>query len=151
MTLRDLGEHHLKDLTSPEHIFQLQVPGLQAEFPPLKTLDAFPNNLPAQLTSFIGRQRELAETTERLASARLLTLIGPGGTGKTRLSVQLGSEVLSQYPDGVWLVELAPVSDPGLVLQTVAVVLQSARATGDHTTRAGDQFPAGQTIAADPG
>ncbi len=123
VTLRDLGEHHLKDLSSPEHIFQLQIPDLPAEFPALKTLDAFPNNLPAQLTSFVGRQRELADMIEKLASTRLLTLIGPGGTGKTRLSVQLGSEVLSKYPDGVWLVELAPVSDPNLVLQSVAVVL----------------------------
>ncbi len=123
VTLRDLGEHHLKDLTSPEHIFQLEYTGLPAEFPALKSIDAFPNNLPAQLTSFIGRRGELAETAERLATTRLLTLIGPGGTGKTRLSVQLGTELLGQFPDGVWLVELAPVSDPGLVLQTVAVVL----------------------------
>jgi predicted ATPase/class 3 adenylate cyclase len=123
VTLRDLGEHHLKDLTSPEHIFQLQYPGLQAGFPPLRTLDAYPNNLPVQLTSFIGRQRELAETADRLASTRLLTLIGPGGTGKTRLALQLGADLLEQFPDGVWLVELAPVSDPGLVLQTVAAML----------------------------
>jgi predicted ATPase/class 3 adenylate cyclase len=122
-SLHDLGSHRLKDLSSPEHVYQLLAPGLQAEFPALKSLDATPSNLPAQLTSFVGRRRELAEATQRLASTRLLTVVGPGGTGKTRLTVQLGADVLGQFPDGAWLVELAPVSDPELVLQSLAAVL----------------------------
>src|SRR5678816_3742653 len=81
------------------------------------------NNLPSQLTSFIGRERELKEAKEKLLSARLLTLIGPGGTGKTRLSLQLGADVLPLFTDGVWFIELAPLADPELILQTVANVL----------------------------
>ncbi len=100
-SLRDLGEHRLKDLVRPEHVFQLNHSGLPAEFPPLRSVDAFPNNIPIQLTSFIGRDRELAEATARLASSRLLTLIGPGGTGKTRLGLQLAADLLPSYSDGV--------------------------------------------------
>ncbi len=121
-SLRDLGEHRLKDLVRPEHVFQLNHSGLPAEFPPLSSVDAYPNNIPIQLTSFIGRDRELAEATARLASSRLLTLIGPGGTGKTRLGLQLAADLLPSYSDGVWVAELAPVADPALVLQTVASV-----------------------------
>ena len=97
--------------------------GLRVEFPPLKTLSVLPNNLPVQLNSFVGRERELAQTKDLLASAHLLTLIGPGGTGKTRLTLQLAAEVLPEFADGVWLVELAPLADPALVLQTVAATL----------------------------
>jgi predicted ATPase/class 3 adenylate cyclase len=121
-SLRDLGEHRLKDLVRPEHVFQLNHPDLPAEFPAIRSIDAYPNNLPVQLTSFIGRERELEAAKERLASAHLLTLIGPGGTGKTRLSLQLAAELLPTYPDGVWVAELAALSDPSLVLQTVASV-----------------------------
>jgi predicted ATPase/class 3 adenylate cyclase len=127
MSLRDLGEHRLKDLVRPEHVFQLEHPSLEADFPPLASLDAFPNNLPIQLTSFVGRERELREARERLASARLLTLIGPGGTGKTRLSLQLAAEVLPEYRDGVWLVELAPLSDPDLIVPTIAAIFHVRR------------------------
>jgi predicted ATPase/class 3 adenylate cyclase len=121
-SLRDLGEHRLKDLVRPEHIFQLSHPALEADFPALRSVDAYPNNIPIQLTTFIGRERELKEAKERLASARLLTLIGPGGTGKTRLGLQLAADLLPSYEDGVWVAELAPLSDPALVLQTVATV-----------------------------
>jgi predicted ATPase/class 3 adenylate cyclase len=121
-SLRDLGEHRLKDLIRSEHVFQLTHPALPNDFPPLKSIDAFPNNLPVQLTSFIGREHEMAEARERLASARLLTLIGPGGTGKTRLSLQLAADLLPTFPDGVWLAELAPLTDPALVVQTVGSV-----------------------------
>ncbi|MBI3737799.1 MAG: adenylate/guanylate cyclase domain-containing protein, partial [Chloroflexi bacterium] len=121
-SLRDLGEHRLKDLVRPEHVFQLTHPDLPADFPSLNSLDAFPNNLPIQLTSFIGREREITEAKKRLASARLLTLIGPGGTGKTRLSLQIGADLLPSYADGVWLVELAPLADPSLVVQTLSSV-----------------------------
>ena len=122
-SLRDLGEHRLRDLVRSEHVFQLAVPGLPADFPPLKSIDAFPNNLPVQLTSFIGRERELEEARNRLVPAHLLTLIGPGGTGKTRLALQLAADLLPLFPDGVWLAELAPLTDPALVVQSVASVL----------------------------
>ena len=121
--LHDLGEHRLKDLTRPEHVFQLSSPGLPSDFPPLRSLNTLPNNLPIQLTSFIGREGEMAEAKRLLATTRLLTLTGPGGTGKTRLSLQLAADVLDVFPDGVWLAELAPLSDPALVPQTVASVL----------------------------
>jgi predicted ATPase/class 3 adenylate cyclase len=116
----DLGQHHLKGLNRPEHIYQLNASGLQQEFPPLKSQTYATNNLPTQLTSFVGRERELAEANSRLESARLLTLIGPGGTGKTRISIQLGSQLISSFKDGVWLVEFAPISDPSLVIKTIA-------------------------------
>src|SRR3990172_7143159 len=107
----DLGYHRLKGLNRAEHIFQLHAPDLQRDFPALKSLTHATDNLPAQLTSFVGRERELAEGRSRLEDARLLTLIGPGGTGKTRLSIQLGSRLLSNFKDGVWLVEFASIAD----------------------------------------
>jgi len=119
----DLGQHHLKGLKRAERIHQLNAPGLQENFPALNSLTYATNNLPTQLTSFIGRERELAEAQSRLEDARLLTLIGPGGTGKTRLSIQLGSKLMSALKDGVWLVEFAPISDPSLVMQTIASAL----------------------------
>ncbi len=133
-TLLDLGEHHLKGLLHAEKIYQLVAPDLQKDFPPLNSVSTATNNLPAQLTSFIGRERELRDAKEKLSpspagrgvrgeGARLLTLIGPGGTGKTRLSLQLGAEVLPNFADGVWFIELAPLADPTLILQTVASVL----------------------------
>ncbi|HET9589240.1 MAG TPA: adenylate/guanylate cyclase domain-containing protein, partial [Anaerolineales bacterium] len=122
MTLFDLGEHRLKDLTRTERIFQLNATGLPKSFPPLKSIDTVPNNLPLQLTSFIGRGHELVQAKQKLEGARLLTLIGPGGTGKTRLSLQLASDLLSSFRDGVWLVELAPLANPALVLQSIASV-----------------------------
>ncbi len=123
VVLQDLGEHRLKDLTRPEHVFQLSSPGLPTDFPPLRSLNTLPNNLPVQLTSFIGREDEMAEAKRLLATTRLLTLTGPGGTGKTRLSLQVAADVLDVFPDGAWLAELAPLSDPVLVSQTVASVL----------------------------
>lgn len=120
--LIDMGERQLKDVVRPEHLYQLAVPDLPSEFPALKTLKVVNHNLPTNLTSFIGRERELALSKEKLEDARLLTLIGPGGTGKSRLSVQLGGEILPAFSDGVWLVELAPLADPNLIMQTVASV-----------------------------
>jgi predicted ATPase/class 3 adenylate cyclase len=124
VSLMDLGEHRLKDLTRPERLFQLVAPDLVSEFPLLHSLNVLPNNLPSQMTSFIGREREMQEVRKLLASARLLTLIGPGGTGKTRLSLQLAADQMSAFKDGVWLVELAPLSDPALILSTIASVLE---------------------------
>ena len=118
----DLGEHHLKDVIQKQHLYQLNLDGLPVEFPPLKTQKVINHNLPIKLTSFIGRGRELQEIKTRLESARLLSLIGPGGTGKTRLSIQLGGELLHQFPDGVWMIELAPISDPAFIPQSIASV-----------------------------
>lgn len=118
--LRDLGNHRLKDVREPEHLLQVLHPDLQADFPPLRTLDARPNNLPIQLTSFIGREREMAEVKRLLSVSRLVTLTGSGGAGKTRLALQVAAEILDGYPDGVWLAEFAPITDPALVPKTVA-------------------------------
>ncbi len=126
----DLGQHHLKGLNRAEHIYQLNASGLQGEFPPLKSLTYATDNLPTQLTSFIGRERELMEAKSRLESARLLTLIGPGGTGKTRLSIQLGSQLIPNFKDGVWLVEFAPIADPSLIMQTIASTFDISEVPG---------------------
>jgi predicted ATPase/class 3 adenylate cyclase len=130
VSLRELGVHRLKDLQRPEPILQLAHPDLPAEFPPLRSLEAFAHNLPVQLTRFIGRERELTEAKRLLASTHLLTLTGAGGCGKTRLALQVAAELLDApdpgadmpCPDGAWLVELAALSDPTLVPQTVASV-----------------------------
>jgi predicted ATPase/class 3 adenylate cyclase len=114
-SLRDMGEHKFKDVPYPIRVFQLVTSGLQNEFPALRALDIIPNNLPTQLTSFIGREKEVADIKNLLGNTHLLTLIGPGGTGKTRLSLQAGTDLLHSYPHGVWLIELAPVSDPAAV------------------------------------
>ena len=106
VTLRDLGSLRLRDLASPEHVYQLVHPQLRQDFPALRSLEATPNNLPLQLTSFVGRERELAEVKKVLANSRLLTLLGVGGIGKTRLSLQVAADLMDDYPDGVWFVEL---------------------------------------------
>ncbi len=123
VSLRDLGTHRLKDLREPEHLLQVVHPDLRADFPPVKSLDVFPNNLPVQLTSFIGREQEQAEVRRLLSATRLLTLTGSGGAGKTRLALQVAADVTKGYPDGVWLAELAPIADPALVPKTVASAL----------------------------
>jgi predicted ATPase/class 3 adenylate cyclase len=118
--LRDLGEHRLKDLAHPERIFQLVIDGCPTEFPALRTLDRVPNNLPLQVTTFIGREKEIKDGLRLLDRTRLLTLTGPGGTGKTRLSLQLAAEAGPGFPDGTFWVPLAPISDPALVASTIA-------------------------------
>jgi predicted ATPase/class 3 adenylate cyclase len=123
VSFRDLGEHRLKDLPRPERIFQVVADGLPAEFEPLRSMDARPNNLPVQLTSFVGRRRELEEVEEGLRHSRLLTLTGPGGTGKTRLALRAAIELLPESKDGAFFVALAPITDPALVLPTVAQAL----------------------------
>jgi predicted ATPase len=122
-SLKDLGEHRLRDLSGSLHIFQLQHADLPWDFPALKSLDALPNNLPNQVTSFVGREQEVAQVKDLLLTCRLLTLTGAGGSGKSRLSIQVAAEVLEQYPDGLWFVELAPLSQAALVTQTVAGAL----------------------------
>jgi predicted ATPase/class 3 adenylate cyclase len=123
LTLKDLGMHRLKDLARPERLFQLTVEGLPSDFPPLKTVEATPNNLPTQLTSFIGRDDQVREAKQLLARSRLLTLTGPGGTGKTRLSLEIAANVLDQFPDGVYFVPLSAIHDPELVPSAIAQAL----------------------------
>jgi predicted ATPase/class 3 adenylate cyclase len=135
--LRALGEHRLKDLR-PERLFQLVIGGLRTDFPPIRSLDRRPNNLPTQLTSFVGRDAELAEAGRLLESSRLLTLTGPGGTGKTRLSLQLAASVSDAFPDGIWFVALEPVRDPGLIggtiLTTLGLIETAGRSARDVLT-----------------
>ncbi|WP_309716778.1 adenylate/guanylate cyclase domain-containing protein [Armatimonas sp.] len=109
-SLRDMGVHQLKDLASPEHIYQLEHPELPSQFPPIRSLSTHPNNLPQQVTQFIGREKETVAVRELLGQTRLLTLTGAGGTGKTRLALQVAAELLERFPDGTWLVELASLS-----------------------------------------
>lgn len=130
INVRDMGKHRLKDLAYPEHIFQLLCPDLPTDFPSLKSLDARPHNLPIQLTSFIGRERETKSVKMLMAQTRLLTLTGPGGCGKTRLALHVAADLLEEYPDGVWLVELATLSEPALIPQTVASVLKVREQAG---------------------
>src|SRR5262249_48130865 len=130
-SLKELGPHRLKDLTRAEPLFQLTHPELPVEFPPLRSLEALAHNLPVPSTSFSGREREIAAVKRLLSTAihasgvgtRLLTLTGAGGCGKTRLALQVAAELVEEYADGAWLVELAALSDPGLVPQTVASTL----------------------------
>ena len=123
VTLRQMGEHRLKDLSRPERIWDLVIEGLTTDFPPLRTLNAVPNNLPTQLTSFLGRQHEIAEGRQLLMDGRLLTLTGPGGTGKTRLSLQLAADATDRFPDGIYFVPLGTISQSDLVLPTIAQAL----------------------------
>jgi len=122
VSLRDLGEHRLKDLQRPEHIFQLVHPELPADFSAITSLNRLPNNLPSQPTVFIGRQSELDEINNLLVAdtVRLVTLIGPGGTGKTRLALQSGAELFDRFVDGTYFIDLAPIRDPDSVLASIA-------------------------------
>lgn len=119
VTLRDLGAHRLKDLDQSEHLVQLNMAGLDQQFPPIRSLET-PSNLPVELTSFVGRQREVDEASELLATTRLLTLTGPGGTGKTRLAIRVAAGLGSSFGDGVFFVDLSSLTDPALVGATVA-------------------------------
>jgi predicted ATPase/class 3 adenylate cyclase len=130
VALRDLGSVRLRDLALAERVFQLVHPSLRRDFPALRSLEATPNNLPQQLTSFIGREAVLAHIKELLAQSRLLTLFGVGGIGKTRLSMQVAADGIDNFPDGVWLVELATLRDPQLVPQAVASALGVKEAAG---------------------
>ena len=122
VSLLNLGEHHLRGLLQSEQIFQLIVPDLEQAFPPLKSVPTKTNNLPTQVTSFIGREKEKAEIQALLDSRRLVTLTGSGGTGKTRLSQEVGAQMLSDFPHGVWIIELAPLTDPSQIIPSIAQV-----------------------------
>jgi predicted ATPase/class 3 adenylate cyclase len=122
-SLRDLGVHRLRGIADPERLHELVVEGLAADFPAPRTLDARPNNLPLQLTSFVGREEEIAEVERLLGQTRLLTLTGPGGSGKTRLALRVAADLLPRYSDGACFVDLSPVTDPALVPAAVANAL----------------------------
>lgn len=131
--LKDMGEHRLKDVLHAAHLYQIYSPDLTSEFPALKTLDRPMHNLPGQLTTFIGRQKELEAIKNLIATHRMVTLTGSGGAGKTRLSLQVGMDCLNQFSHGVWLLELAPVTDPALVPQTLLAVF-NLREDGHRST-----------------
>ncbi|MDQ2941879.1 MAG: tetratricopeptide repeat protein [Chloroflexota bacterium] len=130
ITLRDLGEHRLRDLAGQQRLFQAVVPDLPSEFPSLRSVESHPNNLPRQLTSFVGRERQLAEAKRLLASSPLLTLTGPGGVGKTRIALQLAEELLGELKDGAWLVDLGVLTDPDFLAPAVASALGLAEQPG---------------------
>jgi predicted ATPase/class 3 adenylate cyclase/DNA-binding CsgD family transcriptional regulator len=134
--LRDLGRHRLRDLARLERVYQLIHPDLPDAFPPLRSLDAIPNNLPLQLTSFIGRGSEVSELMDLLAQNRIVTLTGAGGCGKTRLALHVVAEVIDDYPDGVWWVDLAPISDPEVVAAKVAANLSVRESESEPVTKA---------------
>ena len=130
VSLRDLGPHHLRGIEDPEGLHQLVVDGLPADFPPPRTLDARPSNLPPQLTSFVGREEAIAEVERLLDHTRLLTLTGPGGSGKSRLALRVAADLLTRYQDGSCFVDLSPVTDPDLVPAAVAKALGVPEAAG---------------------
>jgi predicted ATPase/class 3 adenylate cyclase len=136
IALRDLGLVRLRDLAQPERIHQVVHAGLRAEFPPLRSLESTPNNLPLQITTFIGREGELRELASLVRRARLVTVVGTGGLGKTRLSLQVAAELIDEFPEGVWLVELAALADARLVAQAIASVLRVKEEAGVSITQA---------------
>ena len=132
--LLDLGEHRLRDLSGAERLFQVRSEGLAASFPPLKTVNAVPGNLPAQATSFVGRIEEISTLIELIRAHRLVTFTGVGGVGKTRLAIQVAAELVPEFPDGIRLVELAPVGDPAAVPDALATALGITVQTGMTVT-----------------
>src|SRR5829696_2940857 len=146
--LRDLGEHRLKDLSRPEHIFQLVAVDLPADFPPLATLDFHPNNLPPQLTPLVGREREMHAVCDLIGrdDIRLVTLTGPGGTGKTRLSLQVGTELIDAYPEGVWFVPLENATDETVVVGALAQALGVREVAGQPLVEGLTDFLRGKQL-----
>ncbi|MBW3590067.1 MAG: tetratricopeptide repeat protein [Actinobacteria bacterium] len=142
-SLRDLGSHRLKDLTEPEQIFQLIHPDLPENFPPIKGLDQLLTNLPVQLTSLIGREREISEVKKLLSANRLVAITGAAGCGKTRLGLQTAADIVDDFTEGVWFVDLAPVTAPDLVVETAATAM-GLRLGSDSTIDS--ETPAGAAI-----
>ncbi len=124
LSFRDLGERKLKDIILPEHVYQLSAEGLPVDFPPLKSLDFRPNNLPLQITKFIGREKEIDSVKQLLRTARMLTIVGPGGTGKTRLALRAANDLIDEFENGVWFVELSALNDPELIENEILQTLK---------------------------
>jgi predicted ATPase/class 3 adenylate cyclase/DNA-binding CsgD family transcriptional regulator len=143
--LVDLGEHRLRDLGRPERIWQLSHPALRAEFPPLRALESVRNNLPVQLTSFVGRADAIAQVKDALQQQRAVTLTGAGGCGKTRLALHVAADLVDAYPGGVWFVDFAPVNDPAavgeLVVEAMAVSARQGESAVDAIARSVDNAP----------
>lgn len=129
LSLRDLGAHKLKDLARAEQVYQLLAPGLREDFPPLRSPDVLPNNLPLQLNSFVGRDDDVREIMTMLNAHRLVTLVGAGGAGKSRCAIQVGAALLESYAEGVWLIELAPIADGNMVAGAIAQALSVREST----------------------
>ena len=148
VTLRELGEFRLRDLLEPERIWQAVAPGLESSFPPPRTLERHETNLPMQLTTLVGREAEIANLSEMIEreGARLVTLTGPGGTGKTRLALAVAAEALDAFPDGVWFVDLAPLNDPALVLSGIASVLSVRESGGQALLQTVEAFLASKRL-----
>ncbi len=144
--LVDLGEHRLRDLSGVHRLFQVRAERLRATFPAVRALDAVPGNLPVQGTSFVGRQAEVAELVALVRAHRLVTLTGVGGVGKTRLAVQVAGELVPDFPEGVWLVELAPVGDPASVPDAVATALGVVQQPGLSVTASVAETLAGRHL-----
>ena len=134
VSFKSLGNHRLRNLDRPEHLYQVVVPDLQEAFPPPRSMEALPNNLPVQTTSFIGREKELEDVKRLLSGTRLLTLLGMGGTGKTRLALETGAQVIQEFRDGVWLVELALIEEPERVVEAIAAAV-GVREDSDNPLR----------------
>src|SRR5215204_5018152 len=147
-TLHDLGEYRLRDLLEPERIWQVLAPGLESSFPPPRTLESHETNLPMQLTTLVGREAEIAYLSALIEreGARLVTLTGPGGTGKTRLALAVAAEALDAFPDGVWFVDLAPLTDPALVLPGIASVLGVRESGGQALSQTVEAFVASKRL-----
>jgi predicted ATPase len=142
----DLGVHRLRDLSGREHLFQVRASGLSSEFPSLRTLDVVPGNLPVQTTSFIGRDIEVKQVTDFVRAYRLVTLSGVSGVGKSRLSLQVAAGIVGDFPEGVWLVELAPIRDPAAVPDAVAATLGVVPQAGASITEGLVRSLAGRTL-----
>src|SRR5215813_8462098 len=138
--LKKLGEFRLRDLAEPELIYQLTHADLEADFPPIVTLAERSGNLPLPVSSFVGRARELEQTAAALGQARVVTLTGPGGVGKTRLALQVAGQIAERFGDGAWLCQLAPVRDPAGVDNAVAAVLSVTAGAGQGTREALVEF-----------
>ncbi len=133
VSFRDLGAHRLKDLAAPIRLYQVLAPELADDFPSVRSLDTLPNNLPHQLSTFVGRTQEIADAEARLATTSILTLTGPGGVGKTRLALEVGAQVVDAFPDGVWFVELGTLDDGTLIGDTIASALELKHANAGAT------------------
>ena len=145
--LVDLGPHRLRDLATPVGVFQVRAPGLRTDFPPLRALDPTPGNLRPAVTSFIGRDAELAEVNAAVRTHRLVTLTGVGGVGKTRLATEVAAQLADEFPDGVWFFELAAVTDPAAVPDAVAAVLGITQQPGKSVSESRGRRVEGQNPA----